>query len=133
VTQSVTGTAPGSSAAPSATTTTPRVWGPIRQPGHGDAFFVPAVANQFGNGDAAAMARARAAIPLARPGIRGYPRKVVLVSRYSMIPSRPFSRPNPDCFIPPKGACGCNVQVLTPTVPARRARLTRNARPTSCV
>ena|SRR5690349_14641097 len=57
--------------------------------------------------------------------------KVVLVSRYSMIPARPFSAPSPDCFTPPKGVCGCSVQMFTPTFPARRAALTRTARLTS--
>ena len=59
--------------------------------------------------------------------------KVVLVSRYSMMPARPFSEPSPDCLIPPKGAWGCSVHVLTPTLPARRAALTRTARLTSLV
>src|ERR1700757_4569191 len=43
------------------------------------------------------------------PGPADQPRNVVLVSRYSIIPARPFSRPKPDCFIPPNGACGCSV------------------------
>src|SRR5689334_16167702 len=53
--------------------------------------------------------------------------KVVLVSKYSMIPARAFSAPSPDCFTPPKGVCGCSPGVH-PTFPARRAALTRTAR-----
>src|SRR5439155_22961302 len=56
------------------------------------------------------------------------------VSRYSSIPSRPPSRPKPDCFTPPKGAAGFDtIPWLSPTIPVSRPSHTRNARSKSLV
>ncbi len=56
------------------------------------------------------------------------------VSRYSPMPSKPPSRPKPDCLTPPKGAAGLETMPwLTPTMPASIASLTRNVRARSRV
>ncbi len=49
-----------------------------------------------------------------------------LVDRYSSIPSRPPSRPKPDCLTPPNAAAGLDTRPwLSPTIPASSASLTR--------
>jgi mannose-6-phosphate isomerase-like protein (cupin superfamily) len=57
-----------------------------------------------------------------------------LVSRYSPIPSKPPSRPNPDCFTPPNGAAGLDTTPwFSPTIPVSIASQTWNARARSRV
>ena len=52
-----------------------------------------------------------------------------LTSRYSSMPSRPPSRPIPDCLVPPKGAAGLETTPwFTPTMPLVMASDTRMAR-----
>src|SRR6202034_1278564 len=56
------------------------------------------------------------------------------VSRYSPMPSKPPSRPKPDCLTPPKGAAGLDTMPwFTPTIPASMPSTTRNARARSRV
>ena len=60
-------------------------------------------------------------------GQRGMP--TYFVSRYSSMPSKPPSRPKPDCFTPPNGAAGFDTMpVLTPTIPDSIPSATRSAR-----
>src|SRR4028119_1517167 len=48
------------------------------------------------------------------------------------MPSRPPSRPNPDCLTPPNGAAGLETMPwLRPTIPVSRRSHTRSARWTS--
>jgi len=62
------------------------------------------------------------------------PRATYFVSRYSPIPSKPPSRPKPDCLTPPKGAAGFETRPwFSPIIPASIASLTRNARERSRV
>src|SRR4051794_12470089 len=52
-----------------------------------------------------------------------------LVSRYSSMPSRPPSRPTPECLTPPNGAEALDTMPwLRPTMPVSSASMTRNAR-----
>ena len=56
------------------------------------------------------------------------------VSRYSPIPSKPPSRPKPDCLTPPKGAAGLETTPwLRPTMPVSMPSQTRKARSRSRV
>src|SRR5262249_3313506 len=56
------------------------------------------------------------------------------VSRYSPMPSKPPSRPNPDCLTPPKGGAGLETAPwLRPTIPLSSPSHTRNARDRSRV
>src|SRR5258705_8108136 len=49
------------------------------------------------------------------------------VDRYSSMPSRPPSRPKPDCLTPPKGALALETRPwLRPTIPVWRPSMTRN-------
>ena len=57
-----------------------------------------------------------------------------LVSRYSSMPSKPPSRPKPDCLTPPNGAAGFDTMpVLTPIIPNSIASATRITRVWSLV
>src|SRR5581483_1916193 len=57
-----------------------------------------------------------------------------LVARYSSMPSRPPSRPNPDCLTPPNSAAGLLTRPrLSPTIPTSSASTTRIARLMSLV
>src|SRR5680860_62153 len=57
-----------------------------------------------------------------------------LISRYSSMPSKPPSRPKPECLTPPKGAAGLDTMPwLMPTIPNSRASLTRSVRERSRV
>jgi len=64
------------------------------------------------------------------PTARSYmPMPTYLVSRYSSIPSKPPSRPNPLCFTPPNGAAGFDTTpTFRPTMPVSIRSLTRIAR-----
>src|SRR5712691_9651761 len=55
------------------------------------------------------------------------PTNTVLSSVKASMAGQPPSRPRPDVLKPPKGALGATANSLMPTVPARRARATRNA------
>src|SRR6266576_788022 len=57
-----------------------------------------------------------------------------LVSRYSPMPSKPPSRPKPDCLTPPKGAAGLETTPwLSPIIPVSSLSQTRSARERSRV
>ncbi len=57
-----------------------------------------------------------------------------VVSRYSSIPSKPPSRPNPLAFTPPNGAAGLETRpVLMPTMPKSRDSASRMVRSRSLV
>src|SRR5690606_34121804 len=57
-----------------------------------------------------------------------------LISMYSSIPYFEPSRPNPDCFMPPKGATSVDrMPVFTATMPYSSASPTRHVRPRSRV
>lgn len=54
------------------------------------------------------------------------PKQIYLISRYSSIPYFEPSRPNPDCFQPPKGAISDEmIPSFTPTIPTSMASATR--------
>src|SRR5262249_20203871 len=56
------------------------------------------------------------------------------VSSYSPMPSKPPSRPKPDCLTPPKGAAGLETTPwLRPTIPVSSPSHMRNARDRSRV
>src|SRR5450759_1714300 len=68
-------------------------------------------------------------------GVVGYgAMPTYLISRYSSIPSKPPSRPKPECLTPPKGAAGLDTMPwLMPTMPNSSASLTRRVRARSRV
>ncbi len=65
---------------------------------------------------------------------RQTPIATYLTSKYSSIPSKPPSRPNPDCLTPPNGAAGFDTTPwLSPTMPDSSRSQTWNARSRSRV
>ena len=58
---------------------------------------------------------------------------IVLTSVNASIDAQPPSRPNPEVLKPPNGELGMKLYPLTPTAPARSARVTRRARAMSAV
>ena len=81
--------------------------------------------------------RPRAGTPSTATGTAGWrPRRsqsagsaTYVVSRYSSMPSKPPSRPNPLCFTPPNGAAGLEISpVLMPTMPNSSASARRIVR-----
>ena len=61
-------------------------------------------------------------------------RATYLVSRNSLMPTEPPSRPSPECLTPPKGAAGLDTRpLLSPTMPHSSRSQTRRARRRSSV
>jgi hypothetical protein len=95
------------------------------------AFSRPLICNggHFAADTAIPYQRTRGAPPAAQIAMPTY-----LVSRNSSIPSKPPSRPKPECFVPPNGAAGLDTMPwFSPTIPVSSPSATRNASPRSRV